>query len=400
MIYLDYNATTPLCDAAHQAMEPYLSNNFGNPSSIHRAGRNARAAVDNARDKIAALIKAKPNEIVFTSGGTESCNLAVLGLARNRFGETGKLDRLNRSSSGKADHIICEKTEHHAVLHAVEHLEKHEGFEVTWLDASNDGVIDLDQLAKAIRPETRLVSIMTANNETGVIQPMREISKICREHGVLLHSDCVQAFGKIDIDPAAAGVDAASFAAHKFYGPKGAGFLFLRSGLSLQPVLFGGSHENQRRPGTENVPAIAGMAAAAEFVLANRQAEQERQLKLRDGLWNLISQNVPDAKLNGENAPRLANTLNVSLMGIDSEMLLIALDLKGVCASSGSACMVGSVSASHVLLAMGLPIERARSAARLSLGKQTTAEEIAATGKIIGEIVDRVTKRKSAHAVA
>ncbi len=397
MIYLDYNATTPLCDAAREAMEPYFSKNFGNASSIHRAGRNARAAVDNARDKIASLIKAKPNEIVFTGGGTESCNLAVLGLARTRLDGAQKLDRLKQSSSARP-HVICEKTEHHAVLHAVEHLEKHEGFEVTWLDTSNDGVVDLDQLAGSIRPETRLVSVMTANNETGVIQPMREISKICRERRVLLHSDCVQAFGKIDLDISL--VDAASFAAHKFYGPKGAGFLFLRSGLSLQPILFGGSHENLRRPGTENVPAIAGMAAAAEFVLSNQHPEQAREQKLRDELWNLISQNVPDAKLNGENAPRLANTLNVSLLGIDSEMLLIALDLKGVCASSGSACMVGSVSASHVLLAMGLPVERARSAVRFSLGKNTTAEEIATTGKIVGEIVDRVTKRKSAHAVA
>ena len=394
MIYLDYNATTPLCDAAREAMEPCFCKNFGNASSIHRAGRNARATVDNARDKIAALIKAKPNEIVFTSGGTESCNLAVLGLARCGLPAAGPS---RTGTSAKAGHVICEKTEHHAVLHAVEHLEKHEGFEVTWLETINDGVIDLDQLAQSIRPETRLVSVMTANNETGVIQPMREISKICRERGVLLHSDCVQAFGKIDLDFTL--VDAASCAAHKFYGPKGVGFLFLRSGLSLQPVLFGGAHENQRRPGTENVPAIAGMAAAAEFVLGNQHAEQDRLLKLRDELWNLISQSVPDAKLNGENAPRLANTLNVSLMGIDSEMLLIALDLKGVCASSGSACMVGSVSASHVLLAMGLPVERARSAVRLSLGKNTTAEEIAATGKIIGEIVDRVTKRKSAHAV-
>src|SRR5437016_361340 len=257
MIYLDYNATTPLCDAAREAMEPYFSKNFGNASSIHRAGRNARAAIDNARDKIAALIKAKPNEICFTGGGTESCNLAVLGLAR-----------CNMDAGG---HLISDKTEHHAVLHAVEHLEKHENFEVTWLDTSNDGIVDLDQLAKSIRPETRLVSIMAANNETGVIQPMREISKICHERGVLLHSDCVQAFGKSAIGTDSAGgeidmslVDAASFAAHKFYGPKGVGFLFLRSGLSLQPVLFGGSHENQRRPGTENVPAIAGMAAAAE----------------------------------------------------------------------------------------------------------------------------------------
>jgi len=243
-----------------------------------------------------------------------------------------------------------------------------------------------------------LVSIMTANNETGVIQPMREISKICRERGVLLHSDMVQSFGKIDIDVSL--VDAASFAAHKFYGPKGGGFLFLRSGLSLMPILFGGAHENQRRPGTENVPAIAGMAAAAEFVLTNRKAEQDRQLKLRDEFWDRIAQNIPDAKLNGEEAPRLANTLNVSLLGLDSEMLLIALDLKGVCASSGSACMVGSVSASHVLLAMGLPVERARSAVRFSLGKQTTADEIAAAGKIVAEIVERLSKRKSAHAVA
>jgi cysteine desulfurase len=387
MIYLDYNATTPLCDAAREAMLPYFSQHFGNPSSIHRAGRNARAGVDNARDKIAALIHAKPNEIIFTSGGTESCNLAVLGLARCGMDGSG--------------HVISNKTEHHAVLHAVEHLEKHENFEVTWLDTSNDGIVDLDQLAKSIRPETRLVSIMAANNETGVIQPLKEISKICRQRGVLLHSDMVQSFGKIDIDPAGAGlVDAASFAAHKFYGPKGAGFLFLRSGLSLQPVLFGGSHENQRRPGTENVPAIAGMAAAAEFALTNRQTEQDRLSKLRDEFWNLISQNIPEAKLNGEDAPRLANTLNVSLLGLDSEMLLIALDLKKVCASSGSACMVGSVSASHVLLAMGLPVERARSAVRFSLGKQTTADKIEAAGKVVAEIVERLSKRTSAHAVA
>src|SRR5438067_6826697 len=292
MIYLDYNATTPLCDAAREAMEPYFSKNFGNASSIHRAGRNARAAVDNARDKIASLLKAKPNEICFTGGGTESCNLAVLGLAR-----------CNMDGGG---HIICEKTEHHAVLHAVEHLEKHEGFEVTWLDTSNDGVVDLEQLAKAIRPATRLVSVMTANNETGVIQPMREISKICRERGVLLHSDCVQAFGKIDIDMSL--VDAASFAAHKFYGPKGIGFLFLRSGLSIRPIMFGGAHENERRPGTENVAAIAGMAAAAaERTQRDLAREQEREARLRDELWMRISQNIPAAKQNGEGAPRLAN---------------------------------------------------------------------------------------------
>src|SRR5256712_3631318 len=384
MIYLDYNATTPLCDAAREAMLPYLGRHFGNPSSVHAAGRETRAAVDDARDKLAALLHVKPHELIFTSGGTESCNLAVLGLARRQ--------------SSRGGHMISAKTEHHAVLNAVEHLEKHEGFEVTWLDVARDGMIDLDQLAAAIRPETRLVSIMTANNETGVIQPLPEISGACRERGVVLHSDMVQSFGKIETDLSL--VDAASFAAHKFYGPKGAGFLFLRSGLSIQPVMFGGAHENERRPGTENVPAIAGMAAAADWTSRDREEEQQRDAKLHNELWTRISQNVPDAKQNGANAPRLANTLTISLLGVDSETLLFALDLEGVCASSGSACMVGSVVASHVLLAMGLPIERARSAVRFSLGKWTTADEIEAAGKVVAEIVERSSKRKSAHAVA
>jgi len=384
MIYLDYNATTPLCDAAREAMLPYLDRVFGNPSSVHAAGREARAAIDNARDKLAALLRVKPNEIVFTSGGTESCNLAVFGLARCRMQGGG--------------HVISAKTEHHAVLNAIEHLEKHEGFEVSWVNVSRDGIIDVDQLAGAIRPETRLVSIMSANNETGVIQPIREISRICRERGVLLHSDMVQSFGKIGTDLSL--VDAASFAAHKFYGPKGAGFLFLRGGLSIQPIMFGGAHENERRPGTENVAAIVGMAAAAEWTLHGCQQEQEREAQLRNELWTRIAQNVPDAEQNAANTPRLGNTLNVSLLGIDSEMLLIALDLEGVCASSGSACMVGSVVASHVLLAMGLPMERARAAVRFSLGKWTTASEIKAAGDAVRKIVDRLNTRKSAYAVA
>src|SRR6266511_502824 len=395
MIYLDYNATTPLCDDAREAMLPYLDRHFGNPSSVHLAGRAARAAIDNARDKLAALLRAKPHELIFTSGGTESCNLAVLGLAR--------------CSSSRGGHIVSNKAEHHAVLNALEYLEKREGFEVTWLNVSREGMVDLDQLAAAIRPETRLVSIMTANNETGVIQPMRTISDICRERGVLLHSDMVQSFGKSasrtdsscgEIESDLSLVDAASFAAHKFYGPKGVGFLFLRSGLSIQPIMFGGAHENERRPGTENVAAIVGMAAAAEWVEQEHEKEQEREKKLRDELWTRIAQNVPDAKQNGANAPRLANTLNVSLLGIDSEMLLIALDLEGVCASSGSACMVGSVVASHVLLAMGLPMERARSAVRFSLGKWTTADEIKAAGDAVRKIVDRLNTRPCAYAVA
>src|SRR5207249_7547837 len=268
MIYLDYNATTPLCEPAREAMMPYLDRHFGNPSSVHAAGREARAAIDDARDKLAASLRIKPNEIIFTSGGTESCNLAVFGLARSR--STGGLPAV---ASAKAGHIISAKTEHHAVLNAVEHLEKHERFEVTWLNVSRDGIVDLDHLAKSIRPETRLVSIMAANNETGVIQPIREISQICREHGLLLHTDIVQAFGKMPVvipseveesrdatsklmprDPSTplrsaqddgvdlSLVDAASFAAHKFYGPKGVGFLYLRSGLSIQPIMFGGAH--------------------------------------------------------------------------------------------------------------------------------------------------------------
>jgi cysteine desulfurase len=383
MIYLDYNATTPLCDAAREAMLPYLTRHFGNPSSVHAAGREARAAIDDGRDKLASLLHTKASEIIFTSGATESCNLGVLGLAR--------------SASPHGGHIISNKAEHHAVLNAVEYLEKRENFEVTWLNVSEDGMVDLDQLADSIRPDTKLVSIMTANNETGVIQPMREISRICRERGVLLHSDMVQAFGKLEI--AFSLVDAASFAAHKFYGPKGTGFLFLRSGLPIQPIMFGGAHENERRPGTENVSGIAGMAAAAEWVLRDAGIEQQREAQLRDELWRRIANVFAEAQQNGDRARRLDNTLNTSFIGTDSETMLMALDLEGICASSGSACMVGSVQASHVLLAMGLPMERARSAIRFSLGRWTTAEEIADAADALERIAKR-TKDAREYALA
>ena len=383
MIYLDYNATTPLCDVAREAMLPYLGRHFGNPSSIHAAGREARAAVDNARDSLAALLQAKPSEIIFTSGATESCNLAVFGLAR--------------SSSSRDGHIISNKAEHHAVLNPVEYLEKHENFEVTWLNVSENGMVDLDQLGDSIRPDTKLVSIMTANNETGVIQPMREISQICRGRGVLLHSDMVQAFGKMDVDVSL--VDVGSFAAHKFYGPKGTGFLCLRAGLPIQPIMFGGAHENQRRPGTENVAGIAGMAAAAEWILRDRETEQERRAQLRDQLWRSITEVFPDTQQNGDVVRRLTNTLNVSFPGIDSETMLMALDLEGICASSGSACMVGSVRASHVLLAMGLPVERARSAIRFSLGRWTSAEEISGAADALQRIAKRTNDARE-YAVA
>lgn len=387
MIYLDYNATTPLCAAARAAMQPYFERHFGNPSSVHRAGRETRAALDDARDQLGSLLGAKPHEIIFTGGGTEANNLALLGLAR-RAAPNGK-------------HLISNRAEHHAVLHTLEHLEKREGFEVTWLDLSSDGMIDPDALERAIRPETALVSIMTANNETGVIQPMAEIAARCQKHGVLLHSDMVQSFAKLPTD--LAGIDAASFGAHKFYGPKGAGFLYLRAGLPIDRIQFGGSHEGERRPGTENVPALVGMAVAAEEVLRDLPNEQERERELRDKLWRGLERLSPDLQQNAASAPRLANTLNVSFPGYSAETLLIALDLEGICASSGSACMVGSVVASHVLLALGLPRERAASAVRFSLGKETTAAEIEQTVAAVRRILQRRASRMSpapaSHAV-
>jgi cysteine desulfurase len=381
MIYLDHNATTPLCAPAREAMEPFLARHYGNPSSVHAAGREARAGVDNARDCLADLLGAKPHELIFTSSGTESNNLAVLGLAR--------------AHADRGRHLICASTEHHAVLQAFEHLGRREFFDVTFLAVGETGRIDPDELSRALRDDTILVSIMTANNETGVLQPIAELAEVCRERGVLLHSDMVQSFGKMETRLADSGLAAASFAAHKFYGPKGAGLLYLRAGVPIEAVLFGGAHENQRRPGTENVPAIVGMAAAAEWTLRDRAAEQERQSALRDRLWERIAESFPAAAQNGDVSHRLANTLNVSFDGQSSETILMALDLEGVCASSGSACMVGSVVASHVLLAMGLPATLASAAARFSLGHDTTEQEIEEAGAIVTRVMARLCSVKS-----
>jgi cysteine desulfurase len=381
MIYLDYNATTPLCAPALEAMEPFLERHYGNPSSVHAAGREARAGVDDARDRLAALLGAKPHELVFASSGTESNNLAVLGLAR-AHGDRGR-------------HLICASAEHHAVLHAFEHLGKREAFEVTFLPVGDRGRVDPDELKRAIRSDTTLVSIMTANNETGVLQPMKELANVCDDRGVLLHSDMVQSFGKVETRLGESGLAAASFAAHKFHGPKGAGLLYLRAGLPIEAVQFGGAHENQRRPGTENVSAIAGMAAAAEWTLRDRAREQDREMALRDRLWNHVAGSFPSAMQNGDTTHRLANTLNVSFAGLSSETLLMALDLEGICASSGSACMVGSVVASHVLLAMGLPASLASSAVRFSLGHETTEEEVDRAGDIIARVMNRMSCAKS-----
>ncbi|MDB6175421.1 MAG: iscS [Chthoniobacteraceae bacterium] len=374
MIYLDYNATTPLAPEAMQAMLPFLGQHFGNPSSIHQAGREARAAVDEARDRIARLLGAKSHEIIFTGGGTESDNLAVIGLAR--------------SQADRGRHLVTSRSEHHAVLHAFEHLEKREGFSVTWLPVDSRGRIDPDQLSDALTPQTTLVSLMSANNETGTLQPVGDAARICRAKGVLFHTDAIQSFGKEGI--VARDFDAVSLAAHKFHGPKGAGVLYLGSGIAIDALQFGGSHENARRPGTENVAAIAGMAAAAEIAIAGLGMEQERQAGLRDRLWNGIEEAFPAAILNGDPEWRLANTLNVSFPGHDGESLLMNLDLAGICASSGSACMVGSILPSHVLLAMGVSAELARSTVRFSVGKLTSAEEIESAIERIAGIFARL----------
>lgn len=355
-------------------MEPYLREHFGNPSSIHAAGREARAAIDDARDRLARLLGAKPHEIIFTAGGTESDNLAVIGLARSR------------AALGK--HLITCVTEHHAVLQAFEHLQKKEGFLVTWLPVDGGGRVDPQQLADALTPDTTLVSIMSANNETGTLQPIHELAALCRERGVLFHTDAIQSFGKEPL--VLGGCDALSLAAHKFHGPKGAGLLYLRTGLSLEPLQHGGSHENQRRAGTENVAAIVGMASAAELAVRDLAAEAQRQSALRDRLWSGIATAFPAAVMNGDPAHRLANTLNVSFPSLDGEGLLMNLDLAGICASSGSACMVGSIVPSHVLLAMGVPPAQAGATVRFSLGKETTAAEIEIVIQRLPEIFARL----------
>lgn len=374
MIYLDYNATTPLAPEALAAMQPYLDRHFGNPSSIHAAGREARAAIDDARDRLARLLGAKPHEIIFTGGGTESDNLAIIGLARSR------------ANVGR--HLITCATEHHAVLHAFEHLQKREGFHVTWLPVDGEGRVDPDQVTDALTPQTTLVSIMSANNETGTLQPVREIARLCGERGVLFHTDAIQSFGKEPL--AAHDFDALSLAAHKFHGPKGAGLLYLRAGISLEALQHGGSHENQRRPGTENVAAIVGMARAAELALEVLESEVARQSALRDQLWCGIRAIWPSAIRNGSATNQLCNTVNVSFPGMDAESLLMNFDLAGICASSGSACMVGSIQASHVLLAMGVTPELARSTVRFSVGKQTIAAEIERTLDAMPEILARL----------
>jgi len=363
-------------------MLPWLGNLVGNPSSIHGPGRRARGAVDDSRDLLASLLGAKPHEIIFTSGGTESCNLAVLGLAR-------------RHRKNAKQHLVTVSTEHHAVLHAMRSLSTGEGFELTELSVNPQGLVDPALFEASLRPDTILAAVMIANNETGVIQPVAELAAICRGRGILFHTDAVQAFGKIPCNPHVLGVDAFSATSHKFRGPHGAGFLWLRSGVSIQSIQHGGFHENERRPGTENVASLVGMAAAALTACAEilEGREQLRQEALRDELWRRISALDGTAIRNAAGAPLLFNTLNVSFPGCDGETLLMGLDLEGVSASSGSACMVGSIQASHVLLAMGVSEENARATVRFSLGHLTTAEEVDSTVQALARVLSRQTRR-------
>jgi len=365
MVYLDYNATTPLAPEARDAMLPFFNGAFGNPSSIHAAGRRTRAAVDDARDRLAAMLGARAQEIIFTGGGTEACNLGVIGLAM--------------AQTSKGRHIITSSTEHHAVLHACEFLQKTHAFDVTVLPVDRDGIVHPERVAGAIRPDTTLVSIMHANNETGVIQPLAEIAAACRDRGIAFHSDAVQTFGKMDVRPDETGLSALSISAHKFHGPMGVGALYVSSSFPLAPTSHGGSHENTRRPGTENVAGIVGMAVAAETASAHAAADAGRLATLREELWTGLRATCPGAVRNGDPARSLPNTLSVSFPGTDGETLLIALDLEGVCASSGSACMAGSLQPSHVLLAMGVPEETARATVRFSLGHATSQDDISQT---------------------
>jgi cysteine desulfurase len=358
-VYLDHNASTPVHPEVLAEMLPYFSEAFGNPSSVHGFGREARAGLDTARERIARFLHVTPEELVFTSGGTESDNLGVKGLAWAR---------------GRG-HLITSKIEHHAVLRACQWLES-QGFAVTYLSVDGHGVIDPDDVKRAIRPDTIGISIMHANSEVGTIQPVAAIGAIAREHDVPFHVDAVQTFGKLDIDVAAAHIDLLSFSGHKIYGPKGVAGLWIRKGTRMVSVQHGGEHERRRRAGTENVPGIVGLGKAVEVRGREMHDERRRVTALRDRLWEGIRARVPDARLNGHPTERLPGTANISYRGVESESVVLGLDLKGIGVSAGSACTSGSVEPSYVLVAMGVPLDWAMGAVRHSLGRSTTAEDV------------------------
>lgn len=374
-IYLDFNATTPVDPTVLNAMLPYFSEKFGNANSIHSAGQRSRAAVDRARECVAKLVGAKPGEIVFTSGGTESDNLAIWGSVT--------------SSNRARKHVITTAIEHHAVLNACQALEKHD-IDVTFVPVGRDGVVDPDDIRRALRPETVLVSVMHANNELGTIQPIAEIGEISADADVYFHCDAVQSVGKILVDVNALGVDFLSISAHKIYGPKGTGALYVRAGTPVEPQLYGGHHERDRRPGTENVAGIAGFGQAAELATAHLAHDGVRMGALRDTMEDALLGSISDIRVNGDRSKRVSNTTNATFAGANGEALVIALDLMGIECSTGAACSSGAIEPSHVLTAIGLSMDEARSSVRFSLGRTTTAEEIDAAVNIIPEVVQRL----------
>ncbi|MGH9735574.1 MAG: cysteine desulfurase family protein [Candidatus Acidiferrales bacterium] len=376
MIYLDYNATTPLDPRVLEAMLPCMQGTFGNASSIHSAGQHARAAVDRARESVAALIGANPAEIVFTGGGTEANNLALLGL-------------VSAVSAPPKKHVITTAIEHHAVLNACQELERR-GLDVTYVDARSNGVVDAQDVRRAITPHTILISVIHANNEIGTIQPIEEIGRIAAEADIYCHCDAVQSAGKLRTDVNRLGVDLLSISAHKFYGPKGVGALYVRPGTPLEPLFFGGHHERDRRPGTENVAGIVGIGKAAELARTHLDEDTARISALRDRVEAALLDSIPNAQVNGSRAQRVCNTTNITFTGAGGEALLIALDLEGIACSTGAACSSGSVEPSHVLTAIGLSDDEARSTLRFSLGRDTTADEIEAAVKVIPRVVERL----------
>jgi cysteine desulfurase len=361
-IYLDYAATTPVHPDVLKAMLPYFTESFGNPSTLYTYGQDAKAAIEEARAGVAGLIGGKPEEIVFTSGGTESDNYALEGAAY--------------ANEKRGNHIITSAIEHHAVLETCKFLEKR-GFSVTYIPVDGNGLVDPDAVKKAITSKTILVSVMHANNEVGTIEPIAEIGKVTREAGILFHTDAVQTLGHIPIDVNALGVDFLSMSAHKLYGPKGVGALYIRKGRGLVPFMHGGEQEKRRRAGTENVPGIVGFGKAAEIARQEMPAEAKRLTGLRDQLIDGILGRIDDTHLNGHPVRRLPNNVNITIDFVEGESMCLNLDMEGICASTGSACSSGSLEASHVLLAMGLRHEQAHGSLRFTLGKWTTDDEIA-----------------------
>ena len=374
-VYMDHSATTPVRCEVLEAMLPYFDRTFGNASSVHTFGQEGRKAVEDAREKVAYLIGAQPEEIIFTGGGTESDNMAVVGAAD-----------ANRK---RGKHIVTSAIEHHAVLSTCRALGK-EGFELTVVGVDENGLVAPDELSKALRPDTTLVSIMPANNEVGVIEPVAELAAAAHEAGAFFHTDAVQAAGKIPVNVDALGVDLLSISAHKFHGPKGVGALYRRKGTRLRPLMQGGHHERKMRPGTENVPGIVGMATALELACVEMPQEAKRLAKLRDRLQNGIQERIDDVCVNGHPTQRLPHLLNMSIIGVEGESMLLAMDAHGIAAATGSACTSGSLEPSHVLLAMGVPPEVAHGSLRFSLGRMNTEEDVDWVLEVLPGVVERL----------